>query len=330
MPVTILAQREISAAVGLEIHVKFISVGVADGEGYVDALEIAELERSLAPYLHDGRLVHVGVDQLYLGELRVLAVVAERRHGHIVVAVGSEAGEHILLGSIALGFLGYDDSSDNQAIALRVLEIGVLHLLAIGGGKHKIAIGIVAVEIKLHIMPLRSKRESIQGRRGDVFAHHKGVVSIYQRAYRLAAGRDGYLPGTLQKTLLELFGSETLTAEIRQQQSSHAAHVRAGHRGAGKGLVATVGVGAYDGTARGAEVHPVAIVREARLVAAFGDGTHGKHLGIASGHTVLYIIVASGKHHQAALHKAARKLVAVVVATRILYKIVDGTGDGGV
>ena len=79
--------------------------------------------------------------------------------------------------------------------------------------------------------------------------------------------------------------------------------------------------------ARRAEVHPVSVVGEAGPAAGNRRGSDGETGLVVGRAAVGDVLITGGEYDQTALHQAARQLVAVVVAARVLDEIVDGARD---
>ena len=161
----------------------------------------------------------------------------------------------------------------------------------------------------------------------------EGAGGVHQRS-DLEHGGDlgGVRPA--DQALLEHLGGEAGTAEVRDDQGSHAGHLRAGHGGALHQAVAVAGHRAEDGraqfdiAARGADIHPLPVVGIIGAGELGADGTDRDHLVIGGRPGHLVILIACGEEDEAALHRAVRPLVALLVTAGILHEIVDGRAHG--
>ena len=218
---------------------------------------------------------------------------------------------------------------------MRELDAGVQHrqarfpegLFALGRQGHVAVGAATALEVQAEVVSEGLDREVRDGVGGPAVMGHEGAHGVHEGPDRPAAGRKTDVFGALEQAGFQVIDREPLSAEVGQDQGGHARDVRAGHGRSRIGDVGAVGMRADDVLAGSAEVHPLSIVGEAGPAAGDRRGADGEAGLVVGRAAVGDVLVAGGKYDQAALHQAARQLVAVVVAACVLDEIVDGARD---
>ena len=200
-------------------------------------------------------------------------------------------------------------------------------LLALGCQSH-ISVGpAAALEVQAEVVADGNGRVVRDGIGGRAVMGHEGAHGVYEGADRLLSARQTDVLGTFEQPGLQVVDGEPLSSEGGDDQGRDAGDVWTSHGRAGVGDVAAVRVRTDDAAARSAQVHPFSVVGETRPVAGHGDGADGETGLVVGRGTVRDVVVAGREHDQAALHRAVRQLVAVIVASRVLDEIVDGARD---